>query len=104
MVKLTDTAKNLLTEGKNFATVATVMPDGSPQATVVWIDTDGSNVIFNTAEGRVKTDNLQRDPRICVAVTNSENPYQQVVIRGSVIEITRDGADARPCFQVPKLI
>ncbi len=69
------------------------MPGGAPQATVVWIDTDGEHVIFNTAEGRVKTENLRKDPRVAIAVINSENPYQQVTIRGRVVEMTHEGAD-----------
>ena len=93
MTKLSADALRLLREGKNIATIATIMPDGSPQATVVWIDTDGEHVIFNTAEGRVKTENLRRDPRVAVAVTNAENPYEQVTIRGRAVEFTHEGAD-----------
>ncbi|MCY3639297.1 MAG: PPOX class F420-dependent oxidoreductase [Chloroflexi bacterium] len=94
MSKLSADAIKMLSEGKNIATIATVMPDGSPQATVVWIDTDGEHVIFNTAEGRVKTENLRRDPRVAIAVTDADNPYEQVTIRGRVVEFTHDGADA----------
>lgn len=93
MGKLSADALRLLGEGKNMATVATIMPDGSPQATVVWIDTDGEHVIFNTAEGRVKTDNLRRNPRVAVAVLNADNPYEQIAIRGRVVEMTHEGAD-----------
>ena len=92
-MELPDLAKQLLGEGKNFATIATLMADGAPQASVVWVDTDGQNVIFNTAEGRIKANNLHRDARVAVAISNAENPYQQVVIRGRVIEMTHDGAD-----------
>lgn len=94
MSKLSADALRLLGEGKNLATVATIMPDGSPQATVVWIDTDGEHVIFNTAEGRVKTNNLRRDPRAAVAIVNADNPYEQVTIRGRVVEFTHEGANA----------
>lgn len=93
MGKLSADALRLIGEGKNMATVATIMPDGSPQATVVWIDTDGEHVIFNTAEGRVKTDNLRRNPRVAVAVLNADNPYEQIAIRGRVVEMTHQGAD-----------
>lgn len=86
-------AKTLL-EGKNFATVATVNADGSPQATIVWIDTDGEHVIFNTADGRVKPKNMRRDARVSVCVFGMENPYQQAMINGRVIEMTNEGADA----------
>ena len=94
MGKLSADAVRLMGEGKNMAIIATVMADGSPQATAVWIDTDGENVIFNTAEGRVKTDNLRRDPRVAVCVLNADNPYEQVTVRGRVVEITAEGADA----------
>jgi PPOX class probable F420-dependent enzyme len=94
MRELPELALKLLTEGKNFAAVATLMPDGSPQVTIVWVDSDGKHVIFNTAEGRIKTKNLRRDSRVAVAVMNSENPYQQVMIRGHVVEMTHEGADA----------
>ena len=93
MAQLTPLALTLL-RGTNLATIATLMKDGSPQATVVWIDTDGTNVLFNTAEGRIKTNNLRRDGRVAIAVVNAENPYQQAVIRGHVIEMTTEGADA----------
>ena len=93
MAKLPELALKLLTEGRNFGTVATLMSDGSPHATVVWVDSDGEHVIFNTAEGRTKTKNLRRDPRVAVAVANSENPYQQLTVRGHVVQMTHEGAD-----------
>ena len=93
MAKLPELALKLLTEGRNFGTVATLMRDGSPHATVVWVDSDGEHVIFNTAEGRNKTKNLRRDPRVAVAVVNSENPYQQLTVRGHVVHMTHEGAD-----------
>lgn len=83
-----------LVSGKNFAALSTVMPDGSPHTGIVWVHTDGDHLIFNTAEGRIKTKNLRRDPRVSFAVWNSENPYQQAMIRGRVIEMTHTGADA----------
>ena len=90
---LPDLAKRLL-EGKNFATVATLMADGAPQATAVWIDTDGTHIVFNTAEGRVKPKNMRRDARVAVAVFDHENPYQQAMIQGRVVAMEHDGADA----------
>jgi PPOX class probable F420-dependent enzyme len=94
MSKLPELAHRLITEGRNFAAVATLMPDGSPQVSIVWIDSDGKHVILNTAEGRIKPKNLRRDPRVAVTVMNSENPYEQVMIRGRVVEISHDDADA----------
>jgi PPOX class probable F420-dependent enzyme len=67
---------------KNFAVVATVGEDGSPQSTVVWIDTDGENVVFNTKRGRAKVEHLERDPRVSVTVVDSENPYSFLEVQG----------------------
>ena len=92
MSTLSADALRLLGEGKNLAIIATIMPDGSPQATAVWVDTDGEHVRFNTAEGRVKTKNLRRDPRVAVAILNADNPYEQVTIRGRVVEFVHEGA------------
>ena len=94
MAKLTDLARKLTTEGKNVATISTLMRDGSPQASVVWIDSDDDHIIFNTAEGRLKTRNMHRDPRVAITVFNVDNPFEQVTIRGRVVEMTHDGADA----------
>ena len=92
MVELPDLARRLLA-GKNFATVATVMGDGRPQASVVWIDVDGNQILFNTAEGRVKTRNMRRDARVAVAVFDQENPYQQAMIQGRVVAMEHEGAE-----------
>ena len=75
--------------GKNFASVATLMPDGSPQVTPVWIDFDGTDVVFNTADGRQKARNLDRDKRVAVSVFDSANPYRYIQIRGVVIQDDR---------------
>ena len=92
MTELTDLARKLITEGANLATISTLMPDGSPQASIVWIDSDGSHILINTAEGRLKTNNFLRDPRVAVTVFNAESPAEHVLIRGRVVEVTRDGA------------
>jgi PPOX class probable F420-dependent enzyme len=93
MAQLTPLALQLL-RGKNLAAIATINRDGSPQTTFVWIDTDGTDILFNTAAGRLKTKNLERDGRASIAIVNAENPYEQAVIRGHVTAITTDGADA----------
>ncbi len=93
MVELPDLARRLL-DGKNFATVATVMGDGRPQASVIWIHTDGPHIVFNTAEGRVKPKNMRRDARVAIAVFDMENPYQQAMIQGRVVAMEHEGADA----------
>lgn len=89
---ISDGVRKLL-EGRNFAHLATLLPDGSPQVTIVWVDYDGHHVLVNTAEGRQKPRNLRRDARVAVSVANQENPYQTVAIRGHVVELTHDGAD-----------
>ena len=82
-----------LFDKKVFAGLATLMPNGSPQVTPVWIDYDGENVIFNTATGRQKDKNLQADGRVSLSLVDPENPYRHLEIRGTVAERTLEGAD-----------
>ena len=82
-----------LFEKKVFANLATVMPNGAPQVTPVWVDFDGEHVLVNTAEGRQKDKNLQREPRVSLSLLDPENPYRYLEVRGSVIERTHAGAD-----------
>jgi PPOX class probable F420-dependent enzyme len=77
-----------------FANLATLNPDGSPQVTPVWVDFDGTNLVVNTARGRMKDRNLQRDPRVAVSIADPENPYRYMGVQGRVIEMTESGADA----------
>jgi PPOX class probable F420-dependent enzyme len=79
---------------KAFASLTTIMPDGSPQTTPVWCDSDGEHVIFNSAKGRQKDRNVRRDPRVAMAIIDPDNPYRYLEIRGKVVEITEQGADA----------
>jgi PPOX class probable F420-dependent enzyme len=81
-----------LLEDPNFATVGTLNPDGSPQLTVVWIDWDGEHVLFNTAAGRAKPRNLERDPRASVLVVDGKDGYRWVAVRGTAA-LTTEGAD-----------
>jgi PPOX class probable F420-dependent enzyme len=77
---------------RHFATVATVMPDGSPEATLVWIETDGEYIYFNTAFPRLKARNLERDPRVAIVVFDPAHPYRDVLaIRGRA-ELIMEGA------------
>ncbi len=85
MAKLTDSAKKIL-EGKNFVYIATVNPDGTPQVTPTWVDTDGNLVLINTAIGRVKHRNVKKNPHVALAITEQNNPYSLVIIRGKVVE------------------
>lgn len=90
---LSESAQRLIT-GVNFGHIATLMPDGSPQVTPVWVDTDGTHLIFNTAAGRQKTRNMERDAKVAVSIADQQNPYTWVQIRGRVVEVTGEGADA----------
>jgi len=77
-----------------FAHLSTLMKDGSPQSSPVWIDTDGPLLLVNSAEGRVKDRNVRRDPRVALSVCDPQNPYRSLMIRGRVTKITNEGADA----------
>ena len=77
-----------------LASLATLNPDGSPQITPLWIDLDGDDVVFNTARGRVKARNLERDARVAVSVVDPDDPYNVIAFRGTVADVTTDGADA----------
>ena len=79
---------------KAFANLATMMPDGSPQVTPVWVDFDGTHVIVNSARGRQKDKNMKRNPTVALSIVDPENPYRYLEIRGHVAEITEDGASA----------
>jgi PPOX class probable F420-dependent enzyme len=83
-----------LFDKKAFAILATAGPDGHPQATPVWVDFDGRHVRINTARGRVKDRNLTKNPRVALAITDPDNPYRYVQVRGRVVEMTEAGADA----------
>ncbi len=82
-----------LFQKRAFASLGTLMPDGSPQVTPVWCDFDGEYVIFNSTKGRQKDRNVRRDPRVALAIMDPENPYRYLEIRGHVVEITEQGAD-----------
>ena len=78
---------------KAFASLGTLMPDGRPQVTPVWVDYDGTHVLVNSAKGRVKDRNMKRDPRVSLAIIDPDNPYHYLGVRGKVAEITEEGAD-----------
>ncbi|WP_433352912.1 PPOX class F420-dependent oxidoreductase [Microtetraspora malaysiensis] len=73
-----------LFDGKNFATVVSLNPDGAPQASVVWVRTDGGDILFSTVKGRRKHRNFERDPRVTIVVIDPANPYRYVEVRGMV--------------------
>jgi PPOX class probable F420-dependent enzyme len=72
--------------------LATLMPDGSPQVTQTWVDTDGTHVLVNTVEGHQKVRNVRRDPRVSLDVADPDDVSSYVEVRGRVVEITPDGA------------
>ncbi|MFZ0888516.1 MAG: PPOX class F420-dependent oxidoreductase [Candidatus Binataceae bacterium] len=79
---------------KTFATIATLMPDGSPQATPVWFDMEGGRIRINTARGRTKDRNMKPGAKVALAVIDPDNPYRYVQVRGTVVKETESGADA----------
>lgn len=84
-VTLSSEAKSLI-DRPNFAHLATLMPDGSPQSTPVWVGREGDKLVISTSEGSLKSKNMQRDPRLSVSIVDFHNPYEEVQIRGRVVE------------------
>ncbi|HTU77578.1 MAG TPA: PPOX class F420-dependent oxidoreductase [Solirubrobacteraceae bacterium] len=91
-VKIEGRAEELL-KGKNFCTVSSVRADGTIHACPVWVDVQDGKPALNTAQGRAWLRNLERDPRVTLAVPNMENPYEYLEVRGKVAERTHEGAD-----------
>ena len=79
-------------EVRSYAYLATSMPDGSPQVTPVWFNTDGENVLLNSVKGRVKDRNMRARPQIAMAIHLQGQPYRYLQLRGKIVEITEDGA------------
>lgn len=92
MEEFTEKDRALL-EGKNFGHLVTLMPDGSPHVTPMWIDvSDDGYLLINTAEGRTKVRNMARDPRVALSVEDAADPYSWISIQGTVESSTTDGA------------
>lgn len=83
-----------LVDAANFAHLATLMPDGSPQSVPVWVGRDGERLIVCTGEGSLKARNTARDPRVAISLISHENPYEEAQLRGKVVE-RRPDADLR---------
>jgi PPOX class probable F420-dependent enzyme len=83
-----------LATATNYATVVTLMPDGQPQAQITWVDADDDHLLVNTEEGRQRTRNAHRDPRVTVLVRGENDPYDFVEVRGRVVEFV-GGQEAR---------
>ncbi len=79
---------------KAFAHLATLLRDGRPQVTPVWVDFDGRYVRVNSAKGRLKDKNMRRDARVALSLQDPDNPYRYLEVRGNVVEITETGAEA----------
>lgn len=92
MKPLPDSVKKLI-ESKTYANVATLMPDGSPHVTQTWVDHEGDVVLINTFEGSQKYRNAVRNPKIALDICDPASPYNTAMIRGTVKEVTFDGAE-----------
>jgi PPOX class probable F420-dependent enzyme len=77
---------------KSIASLATLMADGSPHVTPVWVDVDGDEILVNTLDGRLKPRNIRRDPRVAITVPDPDNPTVALIVRGTA-ELTNEGAD-----------
>jgi PPOX class probable F420-dependent enzyme len=91
MAKL-DQAQADFLKNPYYAVVTTLRPDGTPHQTVVWVDTDDGDVLFNTAEGRAKPRHMRANPNVSVAVVDPANGYHSLVVSGKA-ELSHDGAD-----------
>jgi PPOX class probable F420-dependent enzyme len=91
-IKLPQSVKKIL-EDKAYGHVVTTNPDGRPQVSMVWLDVEGDEVLFNTAEGRLKPRNLRRDPRVIVSVQDRHDPQSAIYIHGKAT-VAEAGADA----------
>jgi PPOX class probable F420-dependent enzyme len=89
--KIPDKYRDLL-QKRAFASLGTIMPDGSPQVTPVWVDVDNGHLLFNSARGRQKDKNVRRDPRVTLTLIDPDNPYRYLEVRGRVVDISEKGA------------
>ena len=92
MASIPEKFRDLLTSKKAFAHLVTMQPDGSPQVTPVWIDAQGDTVLVNTARGRVKDRNMSANPMVAMSISDPDNPYRYVQIRGKVVKVREEGA------------
>jgi PPOX class probable F420-dependent enzyme len=82
-----------LFQKKAFANLATLMPDGRPQVTPVWVDLDDSHIRVNSAKGRLKDKNMRRNKNVALSIFDPDNPYRHLAVQGEVVDITEQGAD-----------
>lgn len=90
-MKLCPDTRRLL-DAPNFAHLSTLMPDGSPKVEPVWVAREGDQVLIATDERTIKGQNMGRDPRVALSVVSLENPYEQALVRGRVVEVRDDNA------------
>ncbi len=90
--KLSEKAIKLI-DGKNFGNLAFVMADGSPHVSPVWVDREGDLILVNTAEGRAKAKHLKANHRVALSIFDQQNPYEKVLIKGRVVDMTKKGAE-----------
>lgn len=89
-MKLTEDLVDLLRK-PSIGFIATTMADGPPQVTEVWVDTDGDHVIVNSVQTHLKVRNIQRDPRVAVAISDADDPSSYYQVRGRVVDVTTNG-------------
>ena len=94
MTPIPDAFRDLVEQKKAFASLATVLADGSPQVTPVWFDAAGGHIRVNTALGRVKARTMKQGARVALSILDPDNAYRYMQIRGRVVRVTEDGADA----------
>jgi PPOX class probable F420-dependent enzyme len=94
MASIPDKYLDLFGDKTAFASIATLMPDGSPQVTPVWFDFKNGRVRVNTARGRVKARNMKVGSKVALSIMDPDNPYRYVQVRGRVVSETEQGADA----------
>jgi PPOX class probable F420-dependent enzyme len=90
-VRIPRKAREILRK-QSFAHAATLMPDGSPRVTPVWVDVEGDEIVLNTTEEQMKPTDLRNDPRVAIAAIDPDNPYDAVIVRGRVSEMRHPGA------------
>jgi PPOX class probable F420-dependent enzyme len=86
-------ASRAVFDKKVLAHVASLDPDGSPNVSAVWVELDGDDIVINTALGRAKARNLANDARVAVSLTDPDDPYATITVRGTVVTFTTEGAD-----------
>ena len=90
-MQLSDDVKKLI-DGANFAHLATIMADGSPQVAPVWVSREGDRILIGTSSTSLKARNAKRDPRVGLSILDFENPYEEAQLRGRVVEQRPDPA------------